>query len=211
MELLRFSYTNLRRKPADAFFFAFSMFSASLVITMFFAIIANPYYGSESLRDASAMSQDGMSLVASFDGGIGSGIFTMMLSLFMIFICILTVFFSNKFFLMSKTHDIGVMMISGSSIIRIAKFLIVQNFMIMGIAAPLGALAGCCVFPLVNHVIYLSMNIQAPVFTFSSAALGYCIATLVIVSVWLVIVDAGIHENRICMCVFVDHISAVLD
>ncbi|MCR1980084.1 ABC transporter permease, partial [[Clostridium] innocuum] len=115
----------------------------------------------------------------------------MMLSLFMIFICILTVFFSNKFFLMSKTHDIGVMMISGSSIIRIAKFLIVQNFMIMGIAAPLGALAGCCVFPLVNHVIYLSMNIQAPVFTFSSAALGYCIATLVIVSVWLVIVDAG--------------------
>lgn len=57
MELLRFSYTNLRRKPADAFFFAFSMFSASLVITMFFAIIANPYYGSESLRDASAMSQ----------------------------------------------------------------------------------------------------------------------------------------------------------
>ena len=191
MELLRFSYTNLRRKPADAFFFAFSMFSASLVITMFFAIIANPYYGSESLRDASAMSQGGMSLVASFDGGIGSGIFTMMLSLFMIFICILTVFFSNKFFLMSKTHDIGVMMISGSSIIRIAKFLIVQNFMIMGIAAPLGALAGCCVFPLVNHVIYLSMNIQAPVFTFSSAALGYCIATLVIVSVWLVIVDAG--------------------
>ena len=143
------------------------------------------------MRDASAMSQGGMSLVASFDGGIGSGIFTMMLSLFMIFICILTVFFSNKFFLMSKTHDIGVMMISGSSIIRIAKFLIVQNFMIMGIAAPLGALAGCCVFPLVNHVIYLSMNIQAPVFTFSSAALGYCIATLVIVSVWLVIVDAG--------------------
>ena len=63
MELLRFSYTNLRRKPADAFFFAFSMFSASLVITMFFAIIANPYYGSESLRDASAMSQGGMSLV----------------------------------------------------------------------------------------------------------------------------------------------------
>ena len=127
MELLRFSYTNLRRKPADAFFFAFSMFSASLVITMFFAIIANPYYGSESLRNASAMSQDGMSLVASFDGGIGSGIFTMMLSLFMIFICILTVFFSNKFFLMSKTHDIGVMMISGSSIIRIAKFLIVDR------------------------------------------------------------------------------------
>ena len=123
------------------------------------------------MRDASAMSQGGMSLVASFDGGIGSGIFTMMLSLFMIFICILTVFFSNKFFLMSKTHDIGVMMISGSSIIRIAKFLIVQNFMIMGIAAPLGALAGCCVFPLVNHVIYLSMNIQAPVFTFVLANL----------------------------------------
>lgn len=137
------------------------------------------------------MSQGGMSLVAAFDGGVGSGIFTMMLSMFMIFICILTVFFSNKFFLMSKTHDIGVMMISGSSIIRVAKFLIAQNFMIMAVAAPLGALMGCCIFPLVNHVIYLSMNIQAPVFVFSSASFGYCIGTLLIVSVWLVIVDAG--------------------
>ncbi|MCB6423236.1 hypothetical protein, partial [[Clostridium] scindens] len=61
----------------------------------------------------------------------------------------------------------------------------------MAAAAPIGALAGCCVFPLVNHVIYLSMHIQAPVFVFSSAALGYCITTLLIVSVWLVIVDAG--------------------
>lgn len=189
MSLFRFAYSNLRRKPTDAMFFAFSIFAASLVITLFFAIIANPYYGMES--NGEGILFGGNEMIASFDQGIGTGLFTMMLSLFMIFVCILMVFLSNKFFLMSKTKDIGIMMISGSSIFKIIKFLVVQNFLIILAAAPLGTIAGCILFPIVNVMIYSIMAIQAPVFVFSGSAMGYCLATLIITAVFLVLSDAG--------------------
>lgn len=186
MELVRFAYDNLVRKPKNAYFFAFSIIAAAAIITLFFSILGNPYFGTESMDNM----VDAV-MFADFDGGIGNGIFTMILSLLMIFICIMTVFFSNKFFLMSKMDDIAVMMISGCNIPRLAKFLIVQNFIVVLIATPIGALIGFALHPIINTVIYHEMGIHAPVFLFSMTSLIYCLVTLGIVAIWLIIVDAG--------------------
>lgn len=186
MELVRFAYENLRRKPKNAYFFAFSIAAAAAIITLFFSILGNPYYGTESMSNmVEAVT------FADFDGGIGNGIFTMMLSLLMIFICIMTVFFSNKFYLMSKLDDIAIMMISGCNITRLAKFLIVQNFIVVLIATPIGALIGFALHPVANNLIYQEMGIHAPVFLFSMTSLSYCMVTLCLVAIWLIIADAG--------------------
>ncbi len=186
MELVRFAYDNLRRKPKNAYFFAFSIIAASAVITLFFSILGNPYYGTSSMTNMA-----NTIAFAQFDGGIGNGIFTMILSLLMIFICVITVFFSNKFFLMSKVEDIGVMMISGCNVIRLSIFLIVQNFIILCVAAPIGALIGFACHPIINYLIYQSMGISAPIFAFSTDAMIYCLITLFMVGFWLIIVDSG--------------------
>ena len=51
MEILRFAYDNLKRNPKNAYFFAFSIIVASAVITLFFSILGNPYYGISSMSD----------------------------------------------------------------------------------------------------------------------------------------------------------------
>lgn len=201
MEISKFAFDNLRRKPANAFFLAFSIFAASAVITLFFAIIANPYYGTDSAQNlhvnvsgytgSGGFTGTGITTGAAFDGGIGTGIFTLMLSLLMIFICILTVFFSNKFYLLSKVEDIGIMMISGCGILKISRFLVVQNIVIIAIATPIGALVGYLFLPMVNTIIYEALDIQASVYTFTTTSMGYCFATLAIVFIWLVLVDTG--------------------
>ena len=187
MEILRFAYDNLKRNPKNAYFFAFSIIVASAVITLFFSILGNPYYGISSMSDYVTYAIGS----ADFDGGIGNGIFAMILSLMMISICVITVFFSNKFFLISKVEDISVMMISGCNVIRLGYFLIVQNFIVLLISAPIGALVGFGLHPMINYLIYKEMAISAPLFAFSMDAMVYCVTTLFMVGFWLILVDAG--------------------
>lgn len=187
MEIVRFAYDNLKRNPKNAYFFAFSIIVASAVITLFFSILGNPYYGVSSMSDYVTYAIGS----ADFDGGIGNGIFAMILSLMMISICVITVFFSNKFFLMSKVEDISVMMISGCNVMRLGYFLIVQNFIVLLISAPIGALIGFGFHPLINYLIYKEMAISASLFAFSMDAMVYCVTTLFMVGFWLILVDAG--------------------
>lgn len=186
MVVLRFAVENLRRKPKDSYFFAFTMFAASAIITLFFTIINNPMYG-----NSEALFSHYGDLSQAFDGGVGTGLFSMMLCFLMIFICILAVFFSNKFFLLSKLSDIGVMTISGCNIIKISQFLVLQNLIVVGMAVPIGAVAGFFAHPIINYVIYHQMGIHASLFTLNLSSIGYCLFTFVMICFFLVLTNVG--------------------
>lgn len=208
MEMIRFSLWNLWKKPKDAAFFAFAVVATAAVITVFFSIINDPYYG-QSLQDKELITgvtempiiaDDGSiigvyaqqaSMFDAFEKGIGSGVFTILLSLIIIGICIIVIFFANKFFLLSKSKDAGIMMVCGNTTARISKFFIVQNFAIILLFAPIGAVSGLLFTPLMNHIIYTAMNVDASIFTFTLYSAYESFITLCVVGLWLVIVDAG--------------------
>lgn len=194
MGIVRFSLQNLRRNPKDAAFFAFSIIMTTAVIMVFFCIISNPYFGAGNGMVGTYSYSDydqSIQMIVSMDQGVGSGIFTTMLSILIIAICITTIFFSNNFFLLTKTKDLGIMMMSGCNLVKVGKFLIVQNFAVILLTAPLGGILGLCISPLLNYIIYSAMNIQAPIFAFNWIALGETVFTVFMVCVWLVILDSG--------------------
>lgn len=196
--MFSFSLQNLRRNPKDTGFFAFSVFITAAIITIFFCIINNPYFGKSEGLLIPAGSMDPMSydpgnlaLVQAFDQGIGSGIFTIMLSVLIIAICIMTIFFSHNFYLSSKTKDISIMLMSGCSIAKLLKFLIVQNFIVILFISPIGVLCGMLVTPLLNILIYSAMEIDVTPWILPWNSAGYALFTMLMISVWLVILDYG--------------------
>lgn len=186
MVVLRFAMENLRKKPKDSYFFAFTMFAASTIITLFFSIINNPNYGNSQTSFSNYAD-----LAQAFDGGVGDGLFSMMLCFLMIFVCILVVFFANKFFLLSKLSDIGVMSISGCNIIKISWFMIFQNLVVSLIAVPIGSFVGFAAHPLINYLIYQQMAMEAPLFSFNLSAIGYCLFTFGMICFWLILTNIG--------------------
>lgn len=195
--MINFSLQNLRRNPKDTLFFAFSIFITAAIITIFFCIINNPYYGKTEQLIPTGMSEPlsfdpgNFALVNAFDEGIGNGIFTIMLSVLIIAICIMTIFFSHNFYLSSKTKDIGVMLMGGCSVAKLLKFLIVQNFTVILISSPTGALLGMLISPLLNMMIYAQMGIFVSPFLLEWSSAGYALFTMLMISVWLVILDYG--------------------
>lgn len=195
--MIAFSLQNLRRNPKDTGFFAFSIFITSAIITIFYCIINNPYFGKTGLQiptgsmDPMSYDPGNLALVAAFDQGIGSGIFTIMLSVLIIAICIMTIFFSHNFYLASKTKDIGIMLIGGCSSAKLLHFLIVQNFIVILIASPIGILAGMAAAPILNRMIYAQMQIDVSPLILPWSSAGYAFFTMLMISVWLVILDYG--------------------
>lgn len=196
--MFSFSLQNLRRNPKDTVFFAFSIFITAAIITIFFCIINNPYFGKVEGMRIPAGSMDPMSydpgnlaLVHAFDQGIGSGIFTIMLSVLIIAICIMTIFFSHNFYLSSKTKDIAIMLMSGCSVAKLLKFLIVQNFTVIVIGSPIGVILGMLVTPILNVVIYHAMGLDVSPFALPWSSTMYALFTMFMISVWLVLLDYG--------------------
>lgn len=199
--MFSFSMQNLRRNPKDTAFFAFSILMTSAIIAIFFCIINNPYYGdsgaaipsgyenADNIINTYQMSQD--ALINAFDRGIGSGIFTVMLSVLIIAICIMTIFFSHNFYLITKAKDLGILLMSGCSSAKLVKFLVVQNFVVILCISPIGILLGLCCSPLLNALIYARMGISAPIFVLPWTSFAYAWMSMVLVSVWLVILDFG--------------------
>lgn len=188
--MIVFALDNLKKKPKDAAFFAFSIMMTTAMIMVFFCILNNPYFGTSSMHSL-AQAGEFWDILTELDQGIGSGIFAVLLAVLMIAICIMTIFFSNNFYLLSKVKDIGIMMISGCTIPRITKFLIVQNFAVVLISAPIGGVLGYLCSPLVNMLIYAQMGLDVSPWIPIWGALSATLATLALVCVWLVIVDAG--------------------
>lgn len=196
--MFSFTMRNLQRNPKDTAFFACSILMTSAIITIFFCIINNPHFGNtgmpipqgyEFYAGSYAPSSD--ALINAFDQGIGNGIFTIMLSVLVIAICIMTIFFSHSFYLIGKTKDIGVMLMSGCSIAKLLRFLVTQNFIVVVLASSIGILLGMSVNPIMNAIIYSQMNLDASIFVFTWSSAGFAAMTMVLISVWLVILDYG--------------------
>lgn len=195
--MLRFSYQNLRRNPSDTLFFAGAIWITSAIVTIFFCIIKNPYYVDSTYRMPGGFpgityynpSNDG--LLQAFDMGIGNGIFTIMLSILMIAICIMSIFYSHTYYLTAKSKDIGIMLLSGCTVKKLIDFLIVQNILIVMVVTPMGIPIGLLVTPFLNKMIYAQMAIDASTFVLTLEMVGYPLIIMSLVSIWLVILDYG--------------------
>ncbi|MEG0698674.1 MAG: hypothetical protein RR435_01835 [Erysipelotrichaceae bacterium] len=157
---------------------------AVTVMFIFFSAMFNPNINIPTQVDGLVTSN------GTFEGTVATS-FSSILAFLVIFLCIMCVFFANSFYLLGKSKYLGLMILSGTSVIKRALFLFVQNTVLLFIAIPTGLVVGYIGTIIMNAILYSLMGINASIFTIFPECLMYTAVVIFLVIVWLMIIDAG--------------------
>lgn len=75
------------------------------------------------------------------------------ITVFVVGICMVVIFFANDFFAKKKAKDMAVRLVCGSTYIQIAKFLLYQSAILLVIAIPAGILSAIVSIPIINTIL----------------------------------------------------------
>ena len=84
-----------------------------------------------------------------------SGSFATTLTVFVIAVCMVIIFFANDFFVKNKARDLAVRLICGAKYMQLAGYLLVQTFILLLIAIPAGIFLALFLIPVLNGLIAL--------------------------------------------------------
>lgn len=71
-------------------------------------------------------------------------------TIFVVLICSIDIFFANDFFVKNKAKDLAVRLVSGATYMQLASYLLVQTFLLLAIAVPAGVLLALTAIPFMN-------------------------------------------------------------
>ena len=170
MGTLKFSLKMLRLDFKKCFFYGLSLVLSTSIIFVFFNYIDNIHLGN-SLSEKSGANQ--------------------ILALFIIIIACANACFANSFFISRKTNEIAIASMSGASVFAVAGYLLVQNFVIMGLSIPIGFGVGYIFNHFFNLFIYASLDVVAN--TYYVSMQGLIMSTIVILTqiIALTLVNSG--------------------
>lgn len=166
----KFALKMLRLEYQKTFFYGVSLICSAAVIFLFFNYMDNPVIGN-TMTD-------------------GKG-FSSMLSLAIMMIACATATFANSFFLSKKNGEIGVYTMSGAGVGGVSIYLIVQNFVLIILAIPTGFILGYLANPVLNSIIYHSLEVTGNIWAWSSEAMLMSIITLFTQTAALTLFNAG--------------------
>lgn len=188
MNVIRFSLQNLYRERKKTYVYAVSIVLAVCVLYVFFnlnAIFTSPEF------IQSMMSPDTVPAGATELTDILKHSAFLLYVLAMVFVSVMCISYANSYYLLNKKRQLGVLMTSGANVGTLIKFMFVQNFVILGIALPIGLLLGGILTPLFNFMIMQFTELTLPYFVFDLTALGYTLSVCALFAVFLVMTNVG--------------------
>ncbi len=72
------------------------------------------------------------------------------MTVFVIIVCMIIVFFANDFFVKNKAKDLAIRLICGATYSQLASYLLSQTFLLMLLAIPLGIILALVCIPFIN-------------------------------------------------------------
>ncbi|MEG0823225.1 MAG: hypothetical protein RSG07_01830, partial [Erysipelotrichaceae bacterium] len=184
MGTVRLSLSILKSEKKESVFYCFSLFMAVTVMFIFFSAMSNPNINVPSEVEGLVMSTGNLA-------GTVATSFSSILAFLVIFLCIMCVFFANSFYLIGKSKYLGLMILSGTSVMKRAIFLFVQNTVLLLVAIPAGLVVGYIGTIIMNAILYSLMGINASIFTIFPECLMYTAVVIFLVVIWLMVIDAG--------------------
>ncbi|MCR4951995.1 MAG: hypothetical protein K6A40_11805 [Solobacterium sp.] len=81
-------------------------------------------------------------------------------TIFVIAICLIIIFFANDFFVKNKSRDLAIRLICGATYMQLASYLLSQTFLLLFLAIPAGVLIALILIPFLNAVISAMMQTE---------------------------------------------------
>lgn len=166
----KFALKMLKLEYQKTFFYALAIISSSAVTFLFFNYMDNSVLGN------------------SINGGLQ---LSNLLSLALMLIAAATACFANSFFLSKKQGEIAIYTMSGAGVGGVSIYLIVQNFVIILCAIPLGFLIGYLANPILNYLVYKAMGVSGNIWYISGEGIMMSVITLLTQTAALTVVNAG--------------------
>lgn len=120
-----------------------------------------------------------------------SFMFNSMITFMTIAIAIMFVFFTNRYFLIKKTKEIGISLISGRNVYEIGSMIEIQNCIILGIGLALGVIFGILTMPLFLFIMYSALGVTGSYFSLSLEGLYYTAAVIIMEFIWIILINFG--------------------
>ena len=131
--IIKDAIRSLRSNFGKALFYWLTFVLTSMFIFIFFNISMSDAVGVTFIND--------------------KGSFATTLTVFVITICMIIIFFANDFFVKNKARDLAVRLVCGATYMQLAEYLLIQTFILLAIAIPAGILLALIMIPILNGII----------------------------------------------------------
>lgn len=152
MKSLRRAFFMFRRNPKEALSFIRTMTLSIALLFLFF-----------NLQDTS------FTTIPVERGTISNTTILMLFIGVIAALCALNCFIANTYFLKAKGKELCVHLSCGMNLVALAKYLFMQNLILIVVSTVLGGILGVILHPIVNLIIMKLLSIQIPYFTIHSS------------------------------------------
>lgn len=158
---------SLKRDFYRSFFYWLTFMLTTAFVFLFFCIAVSPAVGM-TFRN----SQGGLSVNVTF---------------FAVFVCMVDVFFANDFFVRTKAKDLAVQLICGAGFSQLAGYLLIQTFLLLALAIPVGVVLALALRPLLEVLMtsWLQTQCVIPISGSAVSATLFVLLTLVFWTTYL--------------------------
>lgn len=158
---------SLKRDFYRSFFYWLTFMLTTAFVFLFFCIAVSPAVGM-TFRN----SQGGLAVNVTF---------------FAVFVCMVDVFFANDFFVRTKAKDLAVQLICGAGFSQLAGYLLIQTFLLLALAIPVGVVLALALRPLLEVLMtsWLQTQCVIPISGSAVSATLFVLLTLVFWTTYL--------------------------
>ncbi len=112
------------------------------------------------------------------------------ITIFVVIICLIVIFFANDFFVKKKAKHLAVQLVCGATYFQLVQFLLFQTFLLLILAIPTGIILALSLLPLLSTFMsfYLDTSINI---TLQSGAIMSTTIILFMVIVWCTLLNLG--------------------
>lgn len=171
MGLIKLALRSLKTDFLKSLFYFLSFVLTTVFIFLFFNLAYNPNSG--------------------IDLGGGDKTLVTPIAVFVILVAMICVFMANDYYVMAKTKDVSIVLMSGASVYQVAAYLFIQSTIIMLLAIPLGFLISYILVPVINSIFFTAFSYQGDLNYISNNTL---IATAIILFCeigWCTLLNVG--------------------
>ncbi len=121
------------------------------------------------------------------------------ITLFVIILASIDLFFANDFFVKNKAKSLAVQLVCGARYGQLASFLLVQTAILLIVAIPVGILLGIIAIPIVNRIL-ATVLMSSTVVSISLEAVGYMAFVMLYVIFWTTLLNLSFaYRNSAAM------------
>ncbi len=137
--IFRDAVRSLKKDFSRTFFYWLTFFVTSMFMFLFFNISMSDEIGVTFINSKNDVSTN--------------------VTIFVIILSSIDIMFANNFFIKKKAKHLAVMLVSGATYLQLAAYLLIQTFILLLIAIPLGIICVLILIPLINS--YLASGLSS--------------------------------------------------